>query len=71
MPGPLPPEPNISDHQPERALANITQCARERSVCIWDYERDACAKDASVIGLVFIAFAGACTINRPLITMHD
>lgn len=38
--------------------ANETLCLQDESsgTCIWDLERQACTKDASVVGLVFIAF---------------
>jgi MFS family permease len=38
--------------------ANQTVCAEHESTgtCMWDVERQACTKDPSVVGLVFIAF---------------
>ena len=38
--------------------ANETLCLQDESsgTCIWDLERQACTKDSSVVGLVFIAF---------------
>ena len=39
-------------------ITNQTVCHKDESsgTCIWDSDRQACTKDPSVIGLVFIAF---------------
>ena len=52
--------------------ASLCATAERTAVCMWDLERQACTKDSSVVGLVFIAYGcGSCFAALVLGALSD